>query len=228
MVNVNEQTVLHKLSIDGGAFAQTQEPVSGAFGSTADHQPVPKDDPTLITFILQQLSSNTQLESLCALNSTADIFGRRPLHYAAMHGYPNITRALLKDLKTSGEFIDFSNPYWFDTDGFTPLIYAVSRGHHAVMKVLIEEGDIKDVDAIANGKSITFRLSGETMLTLLCSNLTPCISFFSISVCDDIFNPKDHAFDTHDSLKPTGWIRYQSPRCVHLHSFVDCLPLGTC
>lgn len=152
MVNVNEQTVLHKLSIDGGAFAHTHDSVSGPLGIVADHhhQPAPKDDPTLITFILQQLSCNTQVEALCNLNSTADIFGRRPLHYAAMHGYPNITRALLKDLKASGEFVDFSSPYWFDTDGFTPLIYAVSRGHADVMKVLIEEGDIKDIDAIAN------------------------------------------------------------------------------
>ncbi|OAQ36590.1 SPX-domain-containing protein [Linnemannia elongata AG-77] len=152
MVNVNEQTVLHKLSIDGGAFAHTHDSVSGPLGIVADHhhQPAPKDDPTLITFILQQLSCNTQVEALCNLNSTADIFGRRPLHYAAMHGYSNITRALLKDLKASGEFVDFSSPYWFDTDGFTPLIYAVSRGHADVMKVLIEEGDIKDIDAIAN------------------------------------------------------------------------------
>ncbi|KAF9319573.1 Glycerophosphocholine phosphodiesterase [Linnemannia elongata] len=152
MVNVNEQTVLHKLSIDGGAFAHTHDSVSGPLGIVAHHhhQPAPKDDPTLITFILQQLSCNTQVEALCNLNSTADIFGRRPLHYAAMHGYPNITRALLKDLKASGEFVDFSSPYWFDTDGFTPLIYAVSRGHADVMKVLIEEGDIKDIDAIAN------------------------------------------------------------------------------
>ncbi|KAG0297050.1 Glycerophosphocholine phosphodiesterase [Linnemannia gamsii] len=150
MVNVNEQTVLHKLSIDGGVFAQTQESVSGPSGTIADRQPAPKDDPTLITFILQQLSCNTQMEAICNLNSTADIFGRRPLHYAAMHGYPNIAKALLRDLKTSGEFVDFSSPYWFDTDGFTPLIYAVSRGHAAVVKVLIEEGDIKDVDAIAN------------------------------------------------------------------------------
>ncbi|KAF9912886.1 Glycerophosphocholine phosphodiesterase [Linnemannia zychae] len=150
MVNVNEQTVLHKLSIDGGAFANTQESEPGPFGITVERQAVPKDDPTLITFILEQLSCNTKLEALCNLNSTADIFGRRPLHYAAMHGYPNITRALLMDLKKSGEFVDFSSPYWFDTDGFTPLIYAVSRGHSEVMRVLIEEGNINDVDAIAN------------------------------------------------------------------------------
>ncbi|KAF9925244.1 Glycerophosphocholine phosphodiesterase [Linnemannia zychae] len=150
MVNVNEQTVLHKLAIEGGSFANTQESGNVSLDIVNEHQPVPKDDPTLITFILEQLACNTQLEALCNLNSTADIFGRRPIHYAAMHGYPNITMALLKDLKKSGEFVDFSNPYWFDTDGFTPLIYAVSRGHANVVKVLIEEGGIKDVDAIAN------------------------------------------------------------------------------
>ncbi|KFH73895.1 hypothetical protein MVEG_01108, partial [Podila verticillata NRRL 6337] len=65
-----------------------------------------------------------------------------------MHGYANITRALLSDLKASGEFIDFSSPYWLDTDGITPLIYAVSRGHANVLKVLVEEGGIRDVDAV--------------------------------------------------------------------------------
>ncbi|ORZ14419.1 Glycerophosphoryl diester phosphodiesterase family-domain-containing protein [Lobosporangium transversale] len=116
---------------------------------------VVRDDPTTITFILQQLSSCAQQNSLCTLKSTADIFGRRPLHYAAMHGFPNIARALLQDLKGSGEFVDFSDPYWFDTDGFTPLIYAVSRGQAEVLKVLIEEGDIRDVDAVTNGKSLS-------------------------------------------------------------------------
>ncbi|KAF9988609.1 Glycerophosphocholine phosphodiesterase [Mortierella antarctica] len=110
----------------------------------------PRDDPTLITFILKELSSYALQDSLCTLKSTADIFGRRPLHYAAMHGFPNITRALINDLKASGEFVDFSNPYWFDTDGFTPLIYAVSRGQAAVLQILIEEGGIKDVDAVTN------------------------------------------------------------------------------
>jgi len=152
MANVNDQTVLHRLAIDGGSFTNHQESESGTLGNATEHQFVPKDDSTLITFILEQLSCNTQLEALCNLNSSADIFGRRPLHYAAMHGYPNITRALLKDLKASGEFVDFSSQYWFDTDGFTPLIYAVSRGHAAVLKVLIEEGGIKDVDAVTNGR----------------------------------------------------------------------------
>ncbi|KAG0199825.1 Glycerophosphocholine phosphodiesterase [Mortierella sp. GBA30] len=160
LVNVNEQTVLHKLAIEGGTFAKTQDaetimPSSFSVIPSADgiQTPTPKDDPTLISFILKELSSYALKDSLCTLKSTADIFGRRPLHYAAMHGFTNISRALVRDLKDSGEFVDFSNPYWFDTDGFTPLIYAVSRGQAGVMQVLIEEGGIKDVDAVTNAYS---------------------------------------------------------------------------
>ncbi|KAF9281888.1 Glycerophosphocholine phosphodiesterase [Mortierella antarctica] len=147
IVNVNDQTVLHRLAIEGGNF-HTKHNKSGT--SLDKHTDVHTwtDDPTLIAFILQQLSTLTLKDSLCTMTSTSDIFGRRPLHYAAMHGYANITRALLNDLKASGEFIDFSNPYWLDTDGITPLIYAVSRGHANVLKVLVEEGRIKDVDAV--------------------------------------------------------------------------------
>ncbi|CAO3573204.1 unnamed protein product [Mortierella alpina] len=157
LANVNDQTVLHKLAIEGGTFAKTQDADSTPPSSHAHPYKsgeclpmAPRDDPSLIAFILKELSSYAQQDSLCTLKSTADIFGRRPLHYAAMHGFPNIARALINDLKASGEFVDLSNPYWFDTDGFTPLIYAVSRGQAGVLQVLIEEGGIKDVDAVTN------------------------------------------------------------------------------
>ncbi|KAG0255352.1 Glycerophosphocholine phosphodiesterase [Mortierella polycephala] len=154
MANVNDQTMLHKLAIEGGTFANTQDSemkqTPSASARPTEHAPAPRDDPTLITFILQQLSKHATQDSLCTLKSTADIFGRRPLHYAAMYGFANITRALMLDLKASGEFVDFSNPYWFDTDGFTPLIYAVSGGQAGALQVLIEEGGIKDVDAVTN------------------------------------------------------------------------------
>ncbi|KAG0089523.1 Glycerophosphocholine phosphodiesterase, partial [Podila epicladia] len=147
IVNVNDQTVLHRLAIEGGNF-HTKNNKSGTSLDKHTDVHTRTDDPTLISFILQQLSTLTLKDSLCTLTSTSDIFGRRPLHYAAMHGYANITRALLNDIKASGEFIDFSNPYWLDTDGITPVIYAVSRGHANVLKVLVEEGGIKDVDAV--------------------------------------------------------------------------------
>ncbi|KAG0363032.1 Glycerophosphoryl diester phosphodiesterase family-domain-containing protein [Gamsiella multidivaricata] len=156
MVNVNEQTVLHRLAIEGGSFTKTTETSDNisevqANGSKHHHQaPVLRDDPELIVFILKQLSTCAQQDPLCTLKSTGDIYGRRPLHYAAMHGFPNITRALINDLKSSGEFISFSDPYWFDTDGFTPLIYAVSRGKASVLEILVEEGGIQDVDAVTN------------------------------------------------------------------------------
>jgi len=159
LANINDQTVLHRLTIEGGNFARTveddQDNAASELNDGAPAQsrpPAQRDDPELISFILKQLSSYSDQNSLCTLKSTADIFGRRPLHYAAMHGYPNITKALIDDLKSSGEFIDFSDPYWFDTDGFTPLIYAVSRGQAGVVQVLVEEGRIKDIDAVTNGE----------------------------------------------------------------------------
>lgn len=171
LANVNEQTVLHKLAIEGGTFAKTQDADNTPPSSHAHHprpaegMPVtPRDDPTLITFILKELSSYALQDSLCTLKSTADIFGRRPLHYAAMHGFPNIAKALINDLKASGEFVDFSNPYWFDTDGFTPLIYAVSRGQAAVLQILIEEGGIKDVDAVTNGNGMLLACNLQCVL----------------------------------------------------------------
>ncbi|KAF9407914.1 Glycerophosphocholine phosphodiesterase [Podila epigama] len=157
MVNVNDQTVLHRLAIEGGNFHTKPSEKNGLLihnASSKDSNNDPKtDDPTLITFILRVLSSKAVDESLCTLKSTLDIFGRRPLHYAAMYGYANITRALLNDLKASGEFVNFSSPYWFDSDGITPLIYAVSRGHANVLKVLVEEGGITDVDAVNTSAS---------------------------------------------------------------------------
>ncbi|KAF9579983.1 Glycerophosphocholine phosphodiesterase, partial [Lunasporangiospora selenospora] len=162
MVNVNEQTILHKLAIDGGAVTKFDTDLNTSTSTLADQNngeaekssaESSKDDPTLITFILQQLSTRAAQDSLCTLKSTPDIFGRRPLHYAAMYGYPNVARALMHDLKASGEFIDFANPYWLDTDGFTPLIYAVSRGQAAVLQVLMEEGGISDADAVCNAFS---------------------------------------------------------------------------
>ncbi|GJJ70849.1 glycerophosphodiester phosphodiesterase [Entomortierella parvispora] len=162
MVNVNEQTVLHKLAIEGGVFSKSQDserrPNIGSLLPEKTPENVikaPKDDPALISFILNQISSYASTDSLCALKSTADIFGRRPLHYAAMYGFTNITRALLNDLKATGEFVDFSSPYWLDTDGFSPLIYAVTRGQAGVLRILIEEGGITDVDTVTNVCAIT-------------------------------------------------------------------------
>src|SRR5690349_8655251 len=91
LANVNDQTVLHKLAIEGGTFAKTQD-ADGTPPSSHAHPyksgeclpMAPRDDPSLIAFILKELSSYAQQDSLCTLKSTADIFGRRPLHYAAM------------------------------------------------------------------------------------------------------------------------------------------------
>ncbi|KAG0269146.1 Glycerophosphocholine phosphodiesterase [Actinomortierella ambigua] len=154
IVNINEQTILHKLAIEGGQLALTQDNMdmlSEATPLASEEEAASKhDDPTLIEFILRELSSTTYTDSVCTLKSTADISGRRPLHYAAMYGFPRIAMALLKDLQSSGEFVDFSSPYWLDSDGFSPVIYAVTRGHAEVLDVLINQGRISDVDTITS------------------------------------------------------------------------------
>ncbi|KAG0242736.1 Glycerophosphocholine phosphodiesterase [Actinomortierella wolfii] len=154
VANVNEQTILHKLAIEGGHLAMTQDDVEVLPGvnppKSEEEEVVKRDDPTLVEFILKELSSSTYTDHICALKSTADISGRRPLHYAAMYGFPKIAKALLTDLQASGEFVDFSSPYWLDSDGFSPVIYAVTRGHAEVLEVLIEQGGITDVDAVTN------------------------------------------------------------------------------
>lgn len=223
IVNVNDQTVLHRLAIEGGNF-HTKNNKSGSSVEKQADVHTKTDDPTLIAFILQQLLSLTLKDSLCTLTSTSDIFGRRPLHYAAMHGYANITRALLNDLKASGEFIDFSNPYWLDTDGITPLIYAVSRGHANVLKVLVEEGRIRDVDAVNDSK---LALHGFELLFL--RRIEPCLTLWSLFP-DSLQPPldsKDHANDAHDCLESACGIRREPPCSIHTHTSLDCLQART-
>ncbi|KAF9972975.1 Glycerophosphocholine phosphodiesterase [Actinomortierella ambigua] len=160
IVNVNEQTILHKLAMEGGHLGLTHDDLEVLPGidqhGHKEKVTFKDDDPTLIEFILKELSSSAYTDTICTLKATADISGRRPLHYAAMNGYPRIANALLKDLQESGEFVDFSCPYWLDSDGFSPVIYAVTRGHAKVLEVLIDQGHITDVDTVTSvGSTLT-------------------------------------------------------------------------
>ncbi|KAI9190717.1 uncharacterized protein BJ171DRAFT_490875 [Polychytrium aggregatum] len=69
-----------------------------------------------------------------------DVYGRKPLHYAAMHGHEACALFLLE----SGTNVDS-----LDHDGWTPLIHAIAGGHTKSAQILI------DHDATIEAKSAT-------------------------------------------------------------------------
>ncbi|KAI9593247.1 Glycerophosphoryl diester phosphodiesterase family-domain-containing protein [Syncephalis fuscata] len=106
------------------------------------------DDPTLIELVLEQLPTSF-------VTDAPDIFGRRPLHYAALNGFPRVASALIHDLHrrhTEGgtRIIDLSADAWCDNEGYTPLFYAVLRGHAETVRVLIDEGGMTNVDVLVD------------------------------------------------------------------------------
>jgi CDK inhibitor PHO81 len=60
-----------------------------------------------------------------------DVYGRIPLHYACMHGSPEMVRELLQ---AGPDTIDIK-----DHDNFTPLIHGIVHGQIGVVQVLLKE-----------------------------------------------------------------------------------------
>lgn len=60
-----------------------------------------------------------------------DIYGRTPLHYAAMYGRTEIASFLIRN----GAEVDFE-----DHDGISPLIYAIKGGHSGTVQTLLNAG----------------------------------------------------------------------------------------
>ncbi|KAJ1910564.1 Glycerophosphocholine phosphodiesterase [Tieghemiomyces parasiticus] len=75
-----------------------------------------------------------------------DFFGRTPLHYAAVNGFAAVTHLLLRSLYRLQPGTDINSPAWCDHDGCTPLFYAVINNHFAVVRTLVDQGKIHDVD----------------------------------------------------------------------------------
>lgn len=66
-----------------------------------------------------------------ALNRT-DVYGRVPLHYAAMHGRLDMMEALLNSDPSTIDMIDHDN--------FTPLVHTIMHGHFECVSMLLSRG----------------------------------------------------------------------------------------
>ncbi|KAK9764489.1 Glycerophosphocholine phosphodiesterase [Basidiobolus ranarum] len=169
--DVNERSLIHKLVINGGVLKSKEEipfpespnrkPQQDYFSllkassyivrspllpPTAPSSPKPidsSDDPTLLSIIFEYLPKNI-------LYKHPDIFGRHPLHYATLNGYPKITECLVNCLLDTDLFVNgngFRDDLWYDHEGFNPLFYAVINGHAEIVRMLIEGGHSKSTVA---------------------------------------------------------------------------------
>ncbi|RIA99322.1 Glycerophosphoryl diester phosphodiesterase family-domain-containing protein [Glomus cerebriforme] len=178
--DINERSLIHKLMIHGGRLPKDKSsplttPSSSPTNSVIGPEGLQITQITYSTetFLTQKDSKNddgrtnnicedTSLISLILENVPEteyskvllkDVFGRRPLHYAAINGFEKSTKILLEFLIKTDQFPSqqgFSDPSWFDNDGLTPLLCAVLRGHTTVVNCIIKVGSIKNVDAISN------------------------------------------------------------------------------
>jgi glycerophosphodiester phosphodiesterase len=137
----------HSSSIAPSPWASVTATANAVSAGTLDLAAV-NDDPTLIELVLERLPASF-------ITDAPDIFGRRPLHYAALNGFARIASALIHDLHrrhTEGDtrIIDLSADAWCDNEGYTPLFYAVLRGHAETVRVLIDEGGMTNVDVLVD------------------------------------------------------------------------------
>ncbi|KAJ9048125.1 Glycerophosphocholine phosphodiesterase, variant 2 [Entomophthora muscae] len=65
-----------------------------------------------------------------------DVFGRRPIHYAAINNFPNLYTAMAKFGEKEG-MVQISE-LWYDLEGCSPLFYAILRGHSEVLAAIIK------------------------------------------------------------------------------------------
>ncbi|CAG8559760.1 16394_t:CDS:10 [Funneliformis mosseae] len=166
--DINERSLIHKLVINGGKLPSDNSssltscsPINN--GNSSGGQMIY----SITTFQVQNCQSQVVCEDINLISwifenipqaeyskvSSTDAFGRRPLHYAAINGFEKITGLLLGFVIRTGQFSlqqGFSDPSWFDNDGFTPLFYAIIRGHTKVVNCIIKGSNMKNVDAISN------------------------------------------------------------------------------
>ena len=142
--DINQQSLIHKLVIHGGKLprdrpSQLTASSYALSSSSSGNNSTLSEDISLICLILENIP-----QSLYATVSTRDSFGKRPLHYSSLCGFSEITNLLLEFLISRTEQLPplqgFNDPSWFDNDGFTPLLYAASRGHAAVLNCFINAG----------------------------------------------------------------------------------------
>ncbi|KAI8051958.1 Glycerophosphoryl diester phosphodiesterase family-domain-containing protein [Syncephalis plumigaleata] len=177
--DVNERTLLHKLALHGGRLPEnpidastrriTSNGAAGAayfFPCTALSNLVPHRD---IRPPLHHLHCSVlpppQMPTTAAsfITDAPDIFGR--------------PSALIHDLHrrhTEGgtRIIDLSADAWCDNEGYTPLFYAVLRGHAETVRVLIDEGGMTNVDVLVDEPGYnTPNLNDKTTMTTTVESL---------------------------------------------------------
>ncbi|WVR08341.1 hypothetical protein IAU60_005394 [Kwoniella sp. DSM 27419] len=91
------------------------------------------------------ISGSLRLGELCikhnpTLLEKADAYGRRPIHYAAMHGHDPIVSCLVRQADASVT----------DMDGYTPLMHAIVQGHLEVVSIFVQDKITLEPTAISN------------------------------------------------------------------------------
>ena len=134
--DINERSLVHKLVLHGGVMPQdvpAENPVS--------------DDITLLDAILK-----TSKDATLMLSST-DIFGRIPLHYAALNGYPKIAKLIVQHMEEAAmerRSKKIIGSTFGDHEGHSSLFYAVVHGFKDVVQVLTDVEGV-NVDDLSIG-----------------------------------------------------------------------------
>ncbi|KAI7861536.1 Glycerophosphoryl diester phosphodiesterase family-domain-containing protein [Spinellus fusiger] len=119
--DINERNILHKLAIHSKS----------------------RETPSTVLQILQKL-----LDVFPELATHKDFSGRRPLHYAAEMGSVGIARVLMVDAVKRHQYTasGFRSTLWQDREGHTPLFLAILHGQPEILSVMMEVGQIEDID----------------------------------------------------------------------------------
>lgn len=86
-------------------------------------------------------------EGIRKLVFATDMFGRIPLHYAAIDGNQNLARQLIQVSSSSYE------AFWVDGEGHSPLFYAISNGHTGVVTEILKIDGV-NVNDLFKGPSL--------------------------------------------------------------------------
>ncbi|CAG8517848.1 33345_t:CDS:2, partial [Racocetra persica] len=179
--DINKRSLIHKLVINGGILPTT----SPAASPTLDNSFL-SDDPRIISCILEHLPNHTQAFSV-------DIYGKNPLHYAAIKGFERITKTLLEYLMRVEQFtleMGFNDKVWYDDDGYTPLFYATLNNNVDVIDCIIRIGQVTDVDNSTNVRdtSLVPRLMNSSTSTATQTLLAISCKFGHYSVAKTLLN----------------------------------------
>ncbi|KAI9226781.1 MAG: Glycerophosphoryl diester phosphodiesterase family-domain-containing protein [Piptocephalis tieghemiana] len=191
--DVYERSILHKLVLNGGSFAlpTTSSPNSSTkllkdgigtpiYPTSPTHLDATSSNPSafspsgdssneeekeaerkaveLVTFLARRLPT-----------LPPDLFGRHPLHYAALAGHASIAKALCQVAREQrflspdpDQPFDVGNRLWCDREGYTPLFYAILRGHASVVHVLLTDGDSTSLDTFMEEEPASSGTTGNS------------------------------------------------------------------